>query len=733
MSRSAASIPAQGTIRVWAWFPALWLRNLISPNFAFALRTLTAMLLAVYVSYALMLETPFSAATTVLIVSNPMQGALLSKSVWRIVGTLAGAIAAVTLIALFAQAPFLFIIGIALWIGICTATANVLRYFRSYAAVLSGYTVALVAFAAIYNPDRIFDLAMARVAVVTIGVCSAGLVSSLLQPRTGQRSLTTGVGRLYAGVAHVLRTIYAGERPRSWAAGEQTRLLTEIHGLNDLVAYTTTESADVALRADTIREALAKLASAVSTGPLVADMLEHTLAELPEAETLSLRQARAIMASLLADLSEPPTPQSVPAARRRIEAAQEHLHALPRDLPSSSAPEPASAPAPALPAAAEIEHEAVPAMPVPPVPDIAASIRTRIMLTRLEMLLRVLSDALDGLLVTGNTPTAQLPPRFRFYQDPIPPLRNGVRAFFAIVLAGTFWVATYWSSGPSMMTILGPLCGLLAISSSPAKSSIDFFIGTILAAIGGFIAEFCLLPQTNSYPLMALVLSPFILMGVMGTQNRRYAGISTSFLIWFTALLGITNPVNYDLTAYLNASLAFILGSAFAVLSFRVLFPPSAHADVVRIAEALRRDVQRIASVEKLPAMLVWEHLQQQKLVRIAARMPSDTPNRAAILSGSIETLLLGRLLLRLRMALKTPGLPAAAVLCGSQALRALNHVTEAPEVAATAALDASHILTSLPLTLGENTTALLDAAALLREIGELVRSQAAFLAGKLD
>jgi len=54
--------------------------------------------------------------------------------------------------ALFAQAPVLFLIGLALWMALCTGASTLLRGFRSYGAVLAGYTVALIAMPAVTIP-----------------------------------------------------------------------------------------------------------------------------------------------------------------------------------------------------------------------------------------------------------------------------------------------------------------------------------------------------------------------------------------------------------------------------------------------------------------------------------------------------------------------------------------------------------------------------------------------------
>ena len=127
---------------------------LLAPGvWAHAARTAVAALLALWCAFALQLDTPYSAMTTVLIVSNPVQGMILAKSVYRLGGTLIGGIAGVALMALFAQAPVLFLLGFAAWLALCTAASTLLRGFRSYGAVLAGYTVALIAMPAVDHPE----------------------------------------------------------------------------------------------------------------------------------------------------------------------------------------------------------------------------------------------------------------------------------------------------------------------------------------------------------------------------------------------------------------------------------------------------------------------------------------------------------------------------------------------------------------------------------------------------
>src|SRR5471030_655540 len=131
-----------------SWFSAWPQRPLLSPRAwamsAYALRAWVASMLALYIAYALQLESPYWAWLTVWLVAQPTPGMLLSKSLYLVIGTLGGAVFGITLIALFAQTPELFVLGLALLVGGCTIASNALTNFRAYSTVLAAYTSGLI-------------------------------------------------------------------------------------------------------------------------------------------------------------------------------------------------------------------------------------------------------------------------------------------------------------------------------------------------------------------------------------------------------------------------------------------------------------------------------------------------------------------------------------------------------------------------------------------------------------
>jgi uncharacterized membrane protein YccC len=146
---------------------------------AFSLKTMLASALALLAAFKLQLDSPQWAAVAVWIVAQPKPSQVWGKGFYRLVGTFIGGAMSIVLIALFAQKPELFILALAIWSGICTALAHLLKNFQSYAAVLAGYTTAIVTIPASSHPLHIFETAVSRCSSNVLGVAAVSIVSSL--------------------------------------------------------------------------------------------------------------------------------------------------------------------------------------------------------------------------------------------------------------------------------------------------------------------------------------------------------------------------------------------------------------------------------------------------------------------------------------------------------------------------------------------------------------------------
>jgi uncharacterized membrane protein YccC len=128
--------------------------NTVADRFALGLRSLTralpavyygtriaaAVSIALYAAFLLQLDQPQWAALTAIIVAQPVLGAALRKGVFRLIGTVAGAAAAILLVILFPQSRTGFFLGLALWGALCGYAATALCNFAAYGGVIAGFT-----------------------------------------------------------------------------------------------------------------------------------------------------------------------------------------------------------------------------------------------------------------------------------------------------------------------------------------------------------------------------------------------------------------------------------------------------------------------------------------------------------------------------------------------------------------------------------------------------------------
>ena len=150
------------------------------PPLLFGLRFWASVCLALYIAFWLQLDNAYWAGITAALVHQPQLGASLRKARFYVIGTLLGAVIAVALAGLFPQDPVAFLTCLAL-VGAGSAfVAALLHNFASFAAALTGITVAVIAGDTLGATgglnEEVFTLAVARASEISIGIACSSVI-----------------------------------------------------------------------------------------------------------------------------------------------------------------------------------------------------------------------------------------------------------------------------------------------------------------------------------------------------------------------------------------------------------------------------------------------------------------------------------------------------------------------------------------------------------------------------
>ncbi len=572
----------------------------------FASTTALAALLALFVAFWLELDSPSSAMVTVLIVAAPVRGMVLSKSLYRMLGTFVGGGMALLLVDLCGQNSEVFIPALAVWVGLCTALASLLRNFRAYAAVLAGYTVPLIGLSAIQAPEHAWDITIARVAVITVGIVCAGVVTSIFLPGGARRDLTPRVrGAILMALALAHDTLNrAGPLPEQ----RYVEATGHILGLDNLIEFAATESPRVARQADALRSAIAALVAAITALRAIADLPAQGPAEDPQL-VADLREALDGVSARVSRGDKTVTEAFV-AMRARLALAADRVE---------------QNPSPSLEALQLLDN----------LDELVAQIEA----VRLDLDAFVTDRPTRALVSIG------------YPLDYRTAVSNGLRACLGIAAAGAFCYATGWSDGAQMPLAVAVICSLLALLPNPAVASIAFAIGVCIGDVAAIFCQLFLLSRVDGFPLLALCVAPFLIAGLLATAYPRLAGVASGYRIFFVVALSPTNPMTFNAASAFNTALVSAVGAVFAAYVYRAVLPRNPRVEKVRLMRSIYDD---IAQIRNRPTgdRAVTESRIYHRLIQLSARLDPTAPEEQKQLAKAYTESRLALALQRSRAAL---------------------------------------------------------------------------------
>jgi uncharacterized membrane protein YccC len=414
---------------------------------------------------------------------------------------------------LFPQSRDLFVIGFAGWLGLCVYVGGLLDGNRAHSAILSGYTVALVAVTQIDSPQNIFSAGINRGAAILVGIAAVALISELFAAQNVHTSLSGKLTAVHRRVRAFALAILRGETADPI---QSANLLREITALHPNITALVAESSGGA-RGAAARSAAVALVAEVSAAAALASLPPNTFPSLRRALDEALadglgNESRALQLRLqqLADVGYA-DPHDALFARHALDLLIENRRAY---------------------------------------------------------------DAIED-LQTGRRPPRRI--HAPIYRSRRAAARNGLRAFLAVVISALLFSLGGWPFASLGVSLVGVTIALSVNNPNPRAFAGCAVIAMGTAALLAGVTEFLILDGVDEFPLLAIGVAPVVLAAALlsTVPNPRLASIAFLVPPFFLVILSPANPQSYNPETYLFYSLMAITSAILLFVLLRAVLPTS--------------------------------------------------------------------------------------------------------------------------------------------------------------
>lgn len=519
--------------RVRSWYDFTGTADIV-----FALRTTLAGIAALLTAMWLQLDVPRWAILTVFVVSPPVRGNALRKTVARLVGTVVGCVAAITLVGLFPQERLGYYAVFSTWLGGCAYWATLRRGYVSYAAVLAAFTSAIVASDVASMPHQVWQAAVNRGSATLLGTLFAYFASEMSARSDDAPGDFARHVRALAGDLLVW-AIGKGGLGRS-NDPKDAPFTTKLLGLNEIRTNAIAERP--ALRwvkpwidglptaLLSLQSAVLSLGDAIDRGPdrtdraRLKDAIEGVAVLLRSTAPLDLQRLRG-EAALLADERDAAWAQSL--------NLKEVFDSL------------------------------------------------RYLLAGLEAILS-LSPPIDA---------PPLYPKPTFLTHPDHATTNLIRTVIGVLVGFAIWDVTAWANGDIFMVNVAVALVLFVANDDPVAGNWPNLIGNLAGGLVALAAKYLVLVHTNQSLSLVMILFPILFIGAWAETIPKLAALGLFYINGLLVLMEPKNPQQYDFVHDINVLIALVFAYAFVPAIFLAIGAPRRGAE--RIAELLTHMRQR--------------------------------------------------------------------------------------------------------------------------------------------
>ncbi|MBN6532258.1 FUSC family protein [Acinetobacter pittii] len=518
----------------------------------FALKTFIAGMLALFVSFELDLINPMWSIGTVLIIANPYSGMVSSKCVYRVVGTIGGAVIALTLTPHLINTPWIFTVVLSLWVGFALYVSLLDRTPRSYAFMLAGYSTAMIVFNAITYIDQynIFDIALARVIEISIGVISSAVVSATILPMHIGSAIKQRVIKTLKDTENLFANLLNtdSQQNNTHLLAAITRDTTDIHALAVHLSY---EKGELHGMTKPLQEMLHQISMVVANLVALSERIKQ-LKELRFIETHAekLQQLSAHVVQFL---------------EQKDLIIDENILQLPDEFESDFAS--------LMESASTHQQVLVAAMKMDVRHFISNVLAVKVLWQRIQQGNKEIPDNITPM--TTKYPS--------LHRDHGVAIRGGISAVLITFIVTGVWIVSGWKAGFMMAQMGAVTACILTALDNPVPVLRIFIWGSIASAVLVFVYAFGIFPHVTTFWELGLVLLPMFLFAVSMMANQMLMPVGMVLGINTMMGLNLHNAYSMDAVSYLDSSFAMILGVLVSLIVIDVVRAMSPDTSASRI------------------------------------------------------------------------------------------------------------------------------------------------------
>ena len=489
-----------------------------------AIKTALAMTIAYGIALQMGWDKPMWAGFAVAFVSLATVGQSFNKAALRMLGTLVAAVVALTIIALFAQDRWLFMLFLAAWVGYCTYMMGGSKH--QYFWNICGFVSIIICMDAGPNSVNAFKIAMLRTQETGLGILVYSLVSLLLWPTSSHADFYAAACKL-ASTKHQFYLAYLGLVKGRDGGGEtqtlRTQMVQELTRFGQLLDAAETDTYEVWEMRQQWRQYQCQSANFTET-------MEGWHESFAELQALDLQRLLPNLVPFGTELDE----RFAQIERMLADQAPEY-HPTTIDLALNEA------------GVRSLSHFHKAALAV-----------TRTRLQHLEVLTRSLFDAIldiKGFSQAGAMPDTARPPRAGFFLDP-DRLTSVVRIMAIMWLA---YLALIYvddmPGGAGFVSMAGPMG--MALATMPQLSVSLLFVPAVVSVLFAGLLYIFVMPQLSSFlGLGLLIFSVTFVICYLFAEPKQVLGRALG-LAMFVSIASISNQQTYSFMVVATTAMMF--------------------------------------------------------------------------------------------------------------------------------------------------------------------------------